>query len=169
MIVNNINSLILESNKNNNPDDILKITSKIKYDNFTDEEKYIVKTPSEILLKLKGVCYDIVELERKLFNEINYKFKTYFAYADLPVTDNPTHTFLIFEENKKYYWFESSWASYRAIHGPFNSYNQGISYVSNQLKSSSNWKNVFVKEYTEFNYKNMNLNQFGQYIIDNFK
>jgi len=169
MLLNNISNLILESNENNIPSNILNTTSKIKYDNFTDEEKYIVKTPVEILSKQKGVCYDIVELERKLFNDNNYKFKTYFAYSALPINDNPTHTFLIFEENKKYYWFESSWNRYRGIHGPFVSYDHALSFVITHLISSSNWKHVFIKEYSEFNYRNMNLNQFGQYIIDNFK
>ena len=49
------------------PEDILKVTSLIKYDNHTDDDKYIIKTPKEIITSKSGICYDIVELERKLF------------------------------------------------------------------------------------------------------
>lgn len=65
-----ISNYILFENKKLNPDEILKITSKIQYENFTDESKYIVKTPEQVLRKKEAVCYDIVELQRKLFNQI---------------------------------------------------------------------------------------------------
>lgn len=28
----------------------------------------------------------------------------------------PSHTFLTYEDNHKYYWFEHSWGSYKGIH-----------------------------------------------------
>jgi hypothetical protein len=161
-----ISNYILFENKKLNPDKILKITSKIQYENFTDESKYIVKTPEQVLRKKEAVCYDLVELQRKLFNQIGYEFKTFFAYENLPITDNPTHTFLVFKENNKYYWFESSWQSYKAIHGPFNSYQDTIKYFSKQIKKANKWKNVNIVEYNKFNYRNMNLNEFGQYILN---
>lgn len=116
------------------PDDILDITIKIDYDNDSPDSKYIVKLPKDVLKSGKGICYDIVELERKLFNYINYKFKTFFAYENLPITNSLTHTFLVFKENNKYFWFELSWESYKGIHGPFNSYRNSIRHIAKLLK-----------------------------------
>lgn len=160
-------NLFESKNISDYPSEILKITSKIKYDDFTDEEKYIVKSPKEVLSKKQAVCYDLVELERELFKKYNYEVKTFFAYDKNE--DGETHTFLIFKENNKYYWFESSWQSYRAIHGPFNSYKDGLKYFSNQAKKSLKWKHVYIIEYPSFNYNGMNLNEFGEYIVNHFK
>jgi len=148
------------------PKDILNITSKIKYDNFTSEEKYIIKSPDDILQFKKGICYDVVELERELFTKIKYKFKTYFFFSKLPIEDNPTHTVLIYQENYKFYWFESSWDSYRGIHGPFTSYIDAINFVMDKLKID--WKTCHVIEYNKFNYSKMNVNQFARYILNHF-
>lgn len=82
------------------PDKILEITSKIQYSQLSDEE-HKVRTPKELLAGKPGTCYDVVELERKLFAD--YNFKTYFSYEGLPVTDNRTHTFLVFESNGKFF------------------------------------------------------------------
>jgi len=153
--------------QNITPKDILKITSTIKYDNHTDDE-YKIKSIDQILKTREGICYDIVELERELFTKLHYEFKTFFAYQGLPIDEHPTHTFLVFKENNKYYWFESSWESYRAIHNPFNSYKEVCNYVVKQLKQSSNWKSVKIIEYTSFNYKNMNPNDFAEYIVTNY-
>ena len=167
----NINTLVhinLQSKTKDIPNEILKFCSKIKYDNTTSEEDYIIKTPYETLTQKSAVCYDIVELESLLFEKANYEFKTYFAYEGLPITKYPTHTFLIFREDNNYYWIECSWQSYKGIHGKFKDYSSSISYVTQQLKKSNNWTKVNIKEYKRFNYKGMNINQFGNYIVHNF-
>lgn len=146
------------------PEDILKIMSFIEYDDFTNEEDYIVKTPYKLLKSRKGVCYDQVELEKILFDKISFEYKTFFAYCG-DVTDNPTHTFLVFKDKGKYFWFENSWNSYRGIHGPFGSYKEAINYTSKKLEKDWN-KRVFLKEYKTFNYKGMNLNDFSKYIVE---
>lgn len=146
------------------PEELLKLMTSIKYDNFTDEKDYIVKTPYELLKSKKGVCYDQVELERVLFNRIGFEYKTFFAYSG-DVTDNPTHTFLIFEDKGKYFWFENSWQSYRGIHGPFKSYNKAKNYVVNKLEKDWN-RDVLIKEYKSFNYSGMNLNDFSKHIVN---
>ena len=76
---------------------------------------YYLQTPEELLESKCGVCWDQVELERKLFVEENFLIKTYFIY----IVDNdmlPSHTFLTYENNNKYYWFEHSWGKYKGIH-----------------------------------------------------
>ena len=76
---------------------------------------YFLLSPEELLSSKCGVCWDQVELERKLFNDANIDCDTYFIYID----DNenlPSHTFLTFQLNDKYYWFEHSWYDMKGIH-----------------------------------------------------
>lgn len=75
---------------------------------------YYLQEPDELLSSKCGVCWDQVELERKLFDELNIKNKTYFIYIK---EDDmlPSHTFLVYEDGQKYYWFEHSWMEYRGI------------------------------------------------------
>lgn len=79
------------------------------------ENFYYLLTPEELLEKNCGVCFDQVELERKLFEEQNINTKTYFIY-----TQNgdslPSHTFLTYKKEDKHYWFEHSWGNYKGIH-----------------------------------------------------
>ena len=62
-----------------------------------------------------GVCWDQVELERFYLNEMGIESKSYFIveYDELIC---PTHTFIVVNDNNKYYWFEHSWEPYRGIH-----------------------------------------------------
>lgn len=84
-------------------------------DDFEDfSSKYLLQTPNEVIKNKVGVCWDQVELERYYFKN-NYNVKTYFiVYYDGGKC--PTHTFLTFEKNNKYYWFEHSWQTFRGIH-----------------------------------------------------
>ena len=50
-----------------------------KWDNEFDKFYYL-QTPEELLISKCGVCWDQVELERKLFSDNNINFKTYFIY-----------------------------------------------------------------------------------------
>lgn len=76
---------------------------------------YYLQTPNELLKSKCGVCWDQVELERKLFQESNIDTKTYFIY----IIENdmlPSHTFLTYKLDNKYYWFEHSWNKYKGIY-----------------------------------------------------
>ena len=71
-------------------------------------DNYILQSPKQVLKNKIGVCWDQVELERYLFEKENICFNTYFIVH----YDNdkyPTHTFLIYKKDNKYYWFEHSW------------------------------------------------------------
>ena len=79
------------------------------------ETKYILQSPKETKINKVGVCWDQVELERYYFRATGYNIKTYFIVS----YDNdkcPTHTFLVFEKDNNYYWFEHSWERFRGIH-----------------------------------------------------
>ena len=110
---------------------IMKIMNTIEYGYLDDDKNNIVYstekwdnefykfyrllTPDELLKNKCGVCWDQVELERKLFNENNIKIRTYFIYIN-DGENLPSHTFLTFENNNHHYWFEHSWNNYKGIH-----------------------------------------------------
>lgn len=78
-------------------------------------DNYILQSPKEIIKNKVGVCWDQVELERYYFKGNIWNIRTYFIVH----YDNdkyPTHTFLTFEKNNKYYWFEHSWEKLKGIH-----------------------------------------------------
>ena len=90
------------------------INKEEKWDNEF-EDFYYLQTPEELLKSKCGVCWDQVELERKLFSDANIPFKTYFIYLhDKDML--PSHTFLVFFYNNKFYWFEHSWEMFKGIH-----------------------------------------------------
>ena len=79
----------------------------------TYSDNYILQSPAKVIENKVGVCWDQVELERYYFKDWN--IKTYF----LVHYDNdkyPTHTFLTFEKNNRYYWFEHAWEVFSGIH-----------------------------------------------------
>lgn len=116
------------------PNDLIKyMSNNIKYGFVTfDNQKFYdpasdewndywynsgIVQDGEALLKTNcGTCWDQVELERKWFFENNYKFKTYYMFFEIEDKPLPTHTFLVYEMNNKYYWFENSFEKYRGIH-----------------------------------------------------
>ena len=120
-----------------------------------DEEKwrnefndfYYLQTPKELLKSKCGICWDQVELERELFKNTKFKYETYFIYLN----DNnmlPSHTFLVYQNNNNYYWFEHSWNKYMGVHQ-----------YKSMKKLYEDVKNKFVKEFfpkvkeTDFNDK----------------
>ena len=90
------------------------IDNKDKWDNEFDRFYYL-QEPEELLNTKCGVCWDQVELERHLLSKYNIPIKTYFIYFN---HDGmlPSHTFLVYEKDNKYYWFEHSWYRERGIH-----------------------------------------------------
>lgn len=132
---------------------IMKLMEKIEYgfkdkngNNIIDfdEEKwerefsefYYLQTPEELLESKCGVCWDQVELERKLFKSEGIKTKTFFIY----LIDNdmlPSHTFLTFENDNKYFWFEHSWGNFKGIH-KYETENELLKDVVRKFKTSHN-------------------------------
>lgn len=76
---------------------------------------YILQSPNEVIKNKIGVCWDQVELEGYYFKGNDWNIKTYFL-VHYDGDKCPTHTFLTFEKNNKYYWFEHSWERFRGIH-----------------------------------------------------
>lgn len=83
------------------------------FESFGD--KYMIQDSQELLQNKVGVCWDQVELERDFLEKNNIKVSTYFiVYYDNK--DCPTHTFLVYYDAEKYYWYEHSWGKYKGIY-----------------------------------------------------
>jgi hypothetical protein len=120
------------------PEDIMKVMDTITYGYMTKTgkptleivekdfyENYRLQTTDELWRSKIGVCWDQVELERKLFAQIGYECTT--CYVELKRGDS--HTFLVYHVGPKYYWFEHSYAAHRGIHGPFKLVNDVVDNV----------------------------------------
>ena len=99
----------------------MSIEGKI-YDNQDLEEwqnawysKCIVQDGKNVLNSGYATCWDQVELERKWFLEHNYKVKTIFMCYETEKA-LPSHTFLIYQENNQYYWFEHAFEECKGIY-----------------------------------------------------
>jgi len=103
---------------------IMKIMNSIEYGCFDKNGKELdikdiwysyVQSPQDTLKHKKGMCLDQVELEKFLFDKKSIKYKTFYVEYTDEDGDHPSHVFLTFKDNKKYYWFEHSWNSCRGI------------------------------------------------------
>jgi hypothetical protein len=149
------------------PEEIFEMFSEIEYgwvdkenvmhknDFDTFSNKYKLQTPEELTKSKIGVCWDQVELERKYFEDNGVTVRTYFIVH----YDNdkcPTHTFLIYEKENKYFWFEHSWFKYRGIH-KYNCLKELLSdvrdkFIIDQLDGVFNKDNLCVYEYSKPKY-----------------
>ena len=112
------------------------ITDPEKWDNEFDKF-YFLQTPEELQKSKCGVCWDQVELERKLLEENKIPSKTYFIY----IFDDdmlPSHTFLTIEEEGRFYWMEHAWGVYKGVH-EYKSEKELLEAV----------KKIFIKEHSE--------------------
>ena len=112
---------------------------------------YYLLSPEELLIKKCGVCWDQVELERYLFNLDKINNKTFFI-CTYDGDNLPSHTFLTFEYNNKYFWFEHSWNDYKGIH-EYNNLNELLldvkeKFINNQ-STNINSEYTFVYEYNK--------------------
>lgn len=83
--------------------------------NFDTE--YFLQTPEQLIASKHGVCWDQTELEREWFLKKGYDFKLFFlAFIKEELNNLPTHTFLVYKNDDKFYWFENSFGSQRGIH-----------------------------------------------------
>ena len=138
-----------EYNEINTPQELLEfMNNNIKYgfhgkddndyiDNGNNDfnenciKKWTLSSPNNLLKNKLGHCWDQVELEREWFEKHNYEFKTIFIWFLLDYQNSyPTHTYLAYKENNKWYWFEHADFNNRGIH-EFNDYKE---LIQNQIK-----------------------------------
>lgn len=128
------------------------------------EEIYYLLSPEELLEKKVGVCYDQVELERKLLEEKKIEVHTYFIETIEDEKNIYTHTFLVYQENNDYYWFEHSWGEYRGIY-KYSNLTELLLDVKEKFRKSHSTEDdtyTFIYEYTKPSY-GINSHQFFEY------
>ncbi len=76
--------------------------------------RYRLKRNDELLKTNYGVCWDQVELERYLLESDGIECS---SYGIVCYDDNldPTHTFIVVNDDKKYYWVDHAWQIYSGI------------------------------------------------------
>ncbi len=122
-------------------------------DKFSDN--YVLESPDDVLKNKVGVCFDQVELERKLFTDINVSFDTYFIvhYND---KEMPSHTFLIYKDSDKFYWYENSWLIYKGVH-KYDSINEALidikqKFIDSEIDAEYNPYNLCIYKYSKPKY-----------------
>lgn len=102
------------------------------------KKNYVLSSPEETLKNKMGTDFDLVEVERSCFKSLGIKFDTYFmAYYESRRMF--THTFVVYEENEKFYWFEASWENDKGIH-EYSSLYDLLTSVREKLKKYKNIK-----------------------------
>lgn len=88
-----------------------------QYTSFDEafQKKYRLQSPKETIENKIGTCWDQVELERYYFKGNDWNIKTYFI-VHYDGDKCPTHTFLTFEKEGQYSWFEHAWEKFRGVH-----------------------------------------------------
>jgi hypothetical protein len=118
-------------------------------ENFS--EMYKLQAPETTKKKKLGICWDVVELQRKLYTELSIDVFTFFIvyYNNF---DCPAHTFIVFKLEDKYYWHEYSWEKYRGLH-EYNDLNSLISDLKNKfIDSELNLTNIELNNLCIFKY-----------------
>ncbi|MEG1306079.1 MAG: ASCH domain-containing protein, partial [Bacilli bacterium] len=149
------------------PEEILEMMNDIEY-GWMDKNKkkqynindkfsslYLLASPKETINNKVGVCFDQTEVERFYFKNSGYVFKTYFIiYYSQKVC--PSHTFLVYEEDNNYYWFEHAWKEYIGIHKYSNIDDLLIDvrqkFSSKELNKNFNINNLVIREYSKPKY-----------------
>lgn len=122
------------------------------FETFSDD--YRLQSPEEVLKNKVGVCWDQVELERVYFSNFE-EVKTYFI-VHYDGGKCPTHTFLTYKKNNKYYWFEHSWYKYNGIHeySTIDELLQDVrtKFIVTELNNTYDPENLVVHEYEQPQY-----------------
>lgn len=160
-------------------DDNGKIYTPVNMEEFqiACKTKYKLSSPERLIEVKYGHCWDVVELERDWFIKHNYRFKTFFIMFVLPYDNSySTHTYLVYENKDRFYYFEYADLNNRGIH-EFASYEEAIKYQRIKHIEHNKQRNVVGEE--ELKYLKVyeyetplygcTMNEFIDYILENAK
>lgn len=126
------------------------------------KKKYILQTADQVLENKVGIDFDIVEVERPIFKSLGKKFSTYcmLYYESKKIY---AHTFLVYEENEKFYWFEYAWTKEKGLHEYFSLY-EVLTDIREKFKEHNKIKFMDYDYLCVYKYKkpkgNLNLKDF---------
>ena len=113
-------------------------------------EKYMLQMPDQLLESKLGVCWDQVELQRKLFSDIGVTTRSFFI-VHYDEDKCPTHTFILFEHDNKTFWYEHAWVTMRGLH-EYDNLKSAIAdirnkFINSELGGKYNPQNLVIYEY----------------------
>jgi len=125
-----------------------KIFSDLEQDFQENMNKlYKIRLNKDFIKNKYGVCWDFCEFERLFFDTMKIEHECFFIESYLTETiGGPTHTFTIFKEKTKWYWFEYSWFYHRGI-WEFNSKEEAIKNIIEKFKNFYNNKLININLY----------------------
>ena len=131
---------------------------------------YKIRLGEDFINSGYGVCWDYCELERKFFTENNIKHKCYFIESYINRKEGgPTHTFIIYKQNDKWYWFEYSWFYHRGIWG-YNSIDEALQDILNKFDDFYDKKLINIGLYeTKKISKRLNVFEFVEHCLNGEK
>lgn len=160
-------------------DETLKIYNSDNMDEFQIgcKTKWKLSSPKRLIKVGYGNCFDQVELERDWFINNGYEAKTFYIWFELPYKNSyTTHTYLVYKDREKYYYFEHSDLSNRGIY-EFNSYEEAIKYQKNKhilhnkgfnKVREKELESIHIYEYDKPKY-GLNFNEFIDNILEKGK
>lgn len=143
-----------------------KIYTDLQPDFQENVDKFYKIRLGEDFIKHKyGICWDFCECEREFFLKNNIQHECYFIDSMLNFEEGPTHTFALFKQNKKWYWFEFSWGIYRGI-WEYNSKEEALQDILEKFEKFYNNKLTNIKLYkTEKVTKRLNAFKFVDHCL----
>ena len=139
-----------------------------KYITFHDKfrEEYSLQKPEEVMNNKIGINIDLVEFERSILEKRNVEFRTYLLMYSTKDEDM-SHAFLIYKDDKYYYWYEYSWLKYRGVHR----YNNKENLFKDILSKYAKVIDVDVRDLKLYAYEKpkygINYNKFIKHVIAN--
>lgn len=95
------------------------------------KKQYRMQKISKIQKSNHAICWEMCELERKFFQKEKINHKVIFAILQ-EHKKFPCHTFLVYEEEGIWYWFEASWDKKKGIH-KYESLEALLDYIRNNF------------------------------------
>ncbi len=125
-----------------------KIFTNTEPDFYKEFDKHYKIRLGEDFIKHKyGICWDFCELERLFFIKNNIEHECYFIESFINREEGgPTHSFALFKQKNKWFWFEYSWSINRGIWG-YNSKEKAIQDILLKFEKYYNRKKENIRMY----------------------
>lgn len=138
-----------------------------KYRLFSDE--YHLLKPEEVIKYKVGVCWDYAEFERRFCIENNIEFKIVFIKQKNKIS--VTHTFLVYNIDRIYYWFEFSYKKYAGLHESlrFHSIKEVSDYVHEKMALDHPDNGFVVRILEETPKFGMNAREYMKWVLTQYK